>query len=1615
MYNKSQLSRDKKNARKQAAMPNPFGKDVDYVSEKGYRDDSEFKDRPYIDINTPNGLIDMSATGTPLLANGRYLAPYSGLHQFDTTTVREVPLAEEGGEYMDLTDEEIEQYRAGGYVVDDLSQQDNGGVYSQDIPYPPKHNPANSFAVNDPRSMQKGGVKPYVTSDINDFKFRQAAYNDSLWLYNHNRAPIPPHNPRVYSNNLSNESIKINPYTTKVTSKSKSKHPPQLSEKYTWDSKGNIIDSQPYYRGHGDQILSDQSHSPYFIKGVPANKPISYDKRESRWKPNVAAIPFTDNAYEFYLPGETTADDRVNTTERARYKKPVQPVQFKKPDSTKPTTSNKPVSSTKPQSSQSSQNQKAKMVQVNYPTSNSSEINRIDENGKTVTEKVYYDFPENIDKSLSFTPPPINDDLEFEPPVEAQSTNPDPWNDVEPQKVYPKITVPEFTTTKRFDSKTGKWVEEPFVNTTSPEYQYHLQREEYKKKNSPNLFPEQKKRKARTLNLEEEYGNKYSSFADGGIPKAQLGKMYTRTYDPLLDYKPQVSESTKPKTVATIDKNLLKKEVVKKTEERKKVAEVVKKSPMLTDKQKTEILMSPQKLDENAHLAYQKEPDTIKQVEAPSTTERIWDIATNPQAAFEYAVRTGDFRNMPYNYNAMLMAGIDPSAGKGANLVGDALNASYNLLDAGDKVVRNIGEGNYGTAAMQGLRFLPGSRLSTGLGKKLETAYGKVATGNSFLTDIGVPAWKVERPNFAIKSSDYIARPYTDAEAKLLSTYGRGMRFDSQADWDAMEALTKSGATDFSKGNYPISRTIGYYDRGSAEQKAIEALKRGDVFTTPAEESIRTWSAGVPKTAEHLKGNTRLIIPSRYTKDLGTEFAGMPYYDKRVGFIYENPVTGERPFLNSNAVLEKELMGNIPEGFKVIGRSSEDGMNNLIIKPVKNSGSSSQFTRSGLGGTDMSNHTIKNVDYYTQLLNTYDKNIMPAVNRKFYKDLIATVKKQDGLVTQRQYNELQRLKTGNFNFGKKAYDQGGSYVDNQMTHFQNGGNMDPGNNALELHMFYDKDVYKQDGGQYLNLTDTEIEEYRKGGYVVEELPTAQFGMNFKNRIKKVFNQESTYPTNQQLSQFLNPEYQRVTTEGREVTVKPSEEQLSSTYNDFMYSKAEAESDQISKRASDCFSESGYNCAQSAFSYYDKYVAPKLPGGKSSWQLKESAGMSSGKEGANPSYNEAGESWDSWDLAGGFKRKQGKLFFTAKDNNNRPLNDKFKDMNQTQIEQYYRDLKLPIGTIINGGGADDDDSFRTMAGDTGKGYNTEQGLSASNHTTIVVGYDRYGTPYIFDEGKIHSIADPKALVNVMGITNVITPKENIGYTYDKIKKGKTWNQKVEKLNLNLPGTGKLISDIDEMKPFMSQLEKNKTQMMNTFGLTNDEYDEYAKRAVATALTETKGGMDWGTFRYGIVPSYLTDKMGIGESQGITQINPEAAVWGHTKDSGTDWEYRNPGLVKKLDELGISEFNYDPWNPNHQAIVTMGLLQENKKLADTKFKEVKGNNQDLADPAKGYYMWNSPRTVYQGEAQGDNINVKRFMEYYDMLNMVNKKDGGDVKYLTQPEIDALRAQDYRIVEE
>jgi len=66
-------------------------------SKMGYRDDSPYRNMSYINIDTPNGIIDMSNVSIPLYANGQLLLPYSGKHQFNTNKVKEVPVLKNGG------------------------------------------------------------------------------------------------------------------------------------------------------------------------------------------------------------------------------------------------------------------------------------------------------------------------------------------------------------------------------------------------------------------------------------------------------------------------------------------------------------------------------------------------------------------------------------------------------------------------------------------------------------------------------------------------------------------------------------------------------------------------------------------------------------------------------------------------------------------------------------------------------------------------------------------------------------------------------------------------------------------------------------------------------------------------------------------------------------------------------------------------------------------------------------------------------------------------------------------------------------------------------------------------------------------------------------------------------------------------------------------------------------------------------------------------------------------------------------------------------------------------------------------------------------------------------
>lgn len=80
-------------------------------SKLGYSKGSPYRNNPYLDIFTPEGTIDMSNTDIPLMATDetgytKMLQPYSGLHQFNGTRVREVPYNkyQAGGAMQELYD-----------------------------------------------------------------------------------------------------------------------------------------------------------------------------------------------------------------------------------------------------------------------------------------------------------------------------------------------------------------------------------------------------------------------------------------------------------------------------------------------------------------------------------------------------------------------------------------------------------------------------------------------------------------------------------------------------------------------------------------------------------------------------------------------------------------------------------------------------------------------------------------------------------------------------------------------------------------------------------------------------------------------------------------------------------------------------------------------------------------------------------------------------------------------------------------------------------------------------------------------------------------------------------------------------------------------------------------------------------------------------------------------------------------------------------------------------------------------------------------------------------------------------------------------------------------------
>ena len=114
---------------------------------------------------------------------------------------------------------------------------------------------------------------------------------------------------------------------------------------------------------------------------------------------------------------------------------------------------------------------------------------------------------------------------------------------------------------------------------------------------------------------------------------------------------------------------------------------------------------------------------------------------------------------------------------------------------------------------------------------------------------------------------------------------------------------------------------------------------------------------------------------------------------------------------------EHELAESILSSFNTIDEA-EENLYETIKSAAKTSPEHKQIVTEFLSYLNefQGKHEIKNINYYQQIL---DKSNYDQSKRNYLQGVINSVKKQNNLATENQFNMLQRLTKGDFNFGPK--------------------------------------------------------------------------------------------------------------------------------------------------------------------------------------------------------------------------------------------------------------------------------------------------------------------------------------------------------------------------------------------------------------------------------------------------------------------------------------------------------------------------------------------------------------------------------------------------------------------
>jgi hypothetical protein len=287
---------------------------------------------------------------------------------------------------------------------------------------------------------------------------------------------------------------------------------------------------------------------------------------------------------------------------------------------------------------------------------------------------------------------------------------------------------------------------------------------------------------------------------------------------------------------------------------------------------------------------------------------------------------------------------------RSASMLGNDVSTGYYGSDAPlmDKLYRGLdtGLGFVGTGVYPALGkgLGAGYRGLTNIGK----TYDRIATGETFLTDLGLKAWKSPAVGLSQSASDDMFRSLLNSgklapeERALIIEYQHNSRPFTGRD---LRWTTSEQALVNAKKRQDLNNIINKYRAGIGDDVVLTRMFGDHPGALGAKlekgrlnfgDRPTSFTAGV-QPAGYARSINRVVIPRRYSKQLGDKFL-VNQYDLPSEDVFRHLDDSAKDFAswlgtNSKVAQERELIGTGLD-FRQIGKVKNDiGGYDLIVKP----------------------------------------------------------------------------------------------------------------------------------------------------------------------------------------------------------------------------------------------------------------------------------------------------------------------------------------------------------------------------------------------------------------------------------------------------------------------------------------------------------------------------------------------------------------------------------------------------------------------------------------------------------------------------------------------------------